>query len=215
MRKYGLDHTFQEHLADSVVHVVGVAVALVGATALVVWAVMAAPREHIMPLIVYAFGLIATFSLSAAYNITVHKRSRDILRRFDHAAIFVMIASTYTPLALIGIGGVAGITLAALAWGIAALGVFLKLFYFHRFDRVTFALYLVHGWLAVLAVVPMMREIPVAILVLIVIGGMIYTLGTLFHRNDGWAYNRAIWHGLVLMAASLHYSAVFAVASSP
>ncbi len=214
MRKYGLDHTFREHLVDGVVHVIGVAASLIGATALVVWAVLAAPEGYVGPLIIYSVGLIATFSLSAAYNITVHKRTRDILRRFDHAAIFIMIAGTYTPLAFIGIGGVAGVALAVTAWGIAALGVFLKLFYFHRFERATFALYLFHGWLVAFAIVPLLREVPATILILVAAGGVVYTIGTLFHRSDNWAYNRAIWHGFVLTAASLHYGAVFAVASS-
>ncbi len=163
MRKYGLDHTFREHVADSAVHIVGVVAALVGATALVVWAVMTAPIGYIPPLIIYAIGLIATFSLSAAYNITVHKRARDILRRFEHAAIFIMIAGTYTPLALIGIGGATGIALASAVWSIAVLGVFLKLFFFHRFTRTGFVLYLIQGWLALVAVVPMVRALSVGI----------------------------------------------------
>jgi hemolysin III len=213
MKRYGLDHTFREHMADSVIHVVVVAAALVGATALVVWAAMAAPFGRVPPLIVYAIGLIATFSFSAAYNMTLHRKARAILRRFDHAAIFIMIAGTYTPMAFIGIGGGLGIALASTAWGIAARGVFLKLFFFHRFARITFALYLVQGWLAVAAVVPMLTSLPVAANILLLIGGVTYTVGTLFHHRDNWPYNRAIWHGMVLAAAGTHYAAVIVVAA--
>ncbi|MCI2398729.1 hemolysin III family protein [Aliiroseovarius subalbicans] len=214
MQKYGLDHSFREHLADGIVHALGVAAALIGATALVVWAVMSVPLDHVPPLIIYAIGLIATFSFSAAYNMTLHEKTRAVLRRFDHAAIFIMIAGTYTPMALIGIGGTKGILLASSVWVIAAAGVGLKLFFFHRFYRTTFALYLIQGWLAVLAIGPMIQALPTAALVLIVIGGLTYTAGTLFHHRDNWPFNRAIWHAMVLTAAAIHYVAVFQVAAA-
>lgn len=214
MKRYGLDHSFGEHLADGIVHGLGVAAALIGATALVVWAAMSAPGGHIPPLIIYAIGLIATFAFSAAYNMCLHPGARAVLRRFDHAAIFIMIAGTYTPMALIGIGGAMGVALASTTWGIAVAGVFLKLFFFHRFYRTTHALYLIQGWLAVLAIVPMVRALPVAATVLIVVGGVTYTLGTLFHHRDDWPFNRAIWHGMVLAAASTHYAAVVTVATA-
>jgi hemolysin III len=214
MKKYGLDHTFGEHLADGIVHGLGVAAALIGATALVVWAALSVPGGHIPPLIIYAIGLIATFAFSAAYNMCLHPGARAVLRRFDHAAIFIMIAGTYTPMALIGIGGTMGVILATTTWGIAVVGVFLKLFFFHRFYRTTHALYLIQGWLAVLAIVPMVQALPVAASVLIVVGGVTYTLGTLFHHRDDWPFNRAIWHGMVLAAASTHYAAVVTVAAA-
>lgn len=211
MEKHGLDHSFHEHVADGVVHVLGVAAALIGATALVIWAAYEAPLERIPPLIAYSIGLIATFSLSAAYNMTLHKRARAILRRFDHAAIFIMIAGTYTPLAVIAIGGWVGIAMASAAWVIAALGVFLKLFFFHRFYRATFALYLVQGWLAVLAIGPMRETMSPTAQALVVAGGLTYTIGTLFHHAEHWPFNRAIWHAMVLAAAATHYVAIFQV----
>ena len=214
MKKYGLDHTFGEHLADGIVHGLGVAAALIGATALVVWAAMSAPGGHIPPLIIYAIGLIATFAFSAAYNMCLHPGARAVLRRFDHAAIFIMIAGTYTPMALIGIGGAKGVALASTVWGIAVVGVFLKLFFFHRFYRTTHALYLIQGWLAVIAIVPMIQSLPVVATVLIIVGGVTYTLGTLFHHREDWPFNRAIWHGFVLTAAATHYAAVVTVAAA-
>ncbi len=180
---------------------------------------MSAPGGHIPPLIIYSIGLIATFAFSAAYNMCLHPGgARAVLRRFDHAAIFIMIAGTYTPpMALIGIGGGAmgGVALASITWGgIAVIGVFLKLFFFHRFYRTTHALYLIQGWLAVLAIVPMVKALPVLATVLIVLGGVTYTLGTLFHHREDWPFNRAIWHGMVLAAASTHYAAVVTVAAA-
>ncbi|PID35310.1 MAG: DNA-binding protein [Rhodobacterales bacterium] len=214
MKHYGLDHSFGEHLADGIVHGLSVVAALIGATALVVWAAMAAPGGHIPPLIIYALGLIATFAFSAAYNMCLHPGARAVLRRFDHAAIFIMIAGTYTPMALIGIGGAKGVLLASAVWSIAVIGVFLKLFFFHRFYRTTHVLYLVQGWLALIAIVPMVRALPLPATVLIVLGGVTYTLGTLFHHRDDLPFNRAIWHGMVLAAAATHYAAVLTVAAA-
>ncbi len=213
MKKYGLDHSYREHVADGVVHGLGVAAALTGAIALVVWAANATAIDRVPPLIIYAIGLIATFSFSAAYNMTLNKRTRAVLRRFDHAAIYIMIAGTYTPMALIGIGGAYGVSLASVAWAIAVLGVFLKLFFFHRFYRLTFALYLIQGWLAVTALGPMLARLDSIVLYLVLAGGVIYTAGTLFHHRDNWPYNRAIWHGFVLAAAGTHYAAVFSLAA--
>jgi len=213
MFEYGLDHTKNEHLADGIVHALGVAAALGGALTLIIWAALAAPLEHIAALAVYAIGLIATFSFSAAYNMTLHAKARAILRRFDHAAIFIMIAGTYTPMALIGIGGAKGIALTAAVWGIAAAGVVLKLFFFGRLTRTAFGLYLVQGWLALVAIGPMLANLPTGALILLITGGLTYTAGTLFHHRDSWPFNRAIWHSFVLAAAGTHYAAVFQVAA--
>ena len=214
MRAYGLDHSFAEYVADSTVHILGVAAALIGATALLVWAAFSAPPDALPPLVAYVIGLIATFSFSAAYNMTLHQPTRAVLRRFDHAAIFVMIAGTYTPLAFIGIGGAAGFRLAAAAWAIAVLGIILKLVFFHRFYRAVFLLYLIQGWLAVAAVLPMIRTLSPHVLGLILGGGILFTLGTIFHKHDNWPYNRAIWHGFVLVAAAMHYLAILAMVSA-
>ncbi len=211
MQRYELDHSLAEHVADGVMHALGVAAAIAGATALLVWAALAIPAERIWPLVPYAIGLIATFALSAAYNMTLHRKIRAVLRRFDHAAIYLMIAGTYTPMAIIGIGGGRGLALAVAAWGLAAFGMTLKLAFFHRWQKLGFALYLAQGWLGVLAAWPLMQALPPAALILLLVGGVTYTLGTIFHHAT-WPYARAIWHGHVLAAAATHYAAILMVA---
>lgn len=213
MERFGLTHTLPEHIADGVMHVLGLAAAIAGATALMVWSIIAVPSERIWPLIPYAIGLVATFALSAAYNLTLHKKIRAVLRRFDHAAIYLMIAGTYTPLALIGIGGGRGIALAIAAWGLAIFGITLKLAFFHRWPKLGFVLYLAQGWLGVLAAWPMIQNLPLASLILIMIGGITYTLGTIFYAAN-WRFSTAIWHGHVLAAAAVHYAAVVVVAAA-
>lgn len=145
---------------------------------------------------------------------TLHKSARRVLRRFDHAAIFLLIAGTYTPIALIGIGGTNGWAWAALVWSVAAFGMVLKLFFFRRFERLSFMLTLMLGWIGVLMVGPMLAAFSFPVLVLLVGGGVLFTLGVLFHVSEHWRYNRAIWHVHVLLGAMAHYAAVVIVAGS-
>lgn len=210
MEQYGLDHSLKEHIADGVMHVLGVVFAVAAVTALLVWASLSTRDLGFAPLIPYAIGLVATFAFSAAYNMTLHKGLRPVLRRFDHAAIYIMIAGTYTPMALVGIGGREGLLLVIAAWTMALFGVALKLFFFHRFTRLGLALYLMQGWLCVVAAGPLMSRLPPSVLWLLVIGGVIYTLGTfIFHFR--WPFVRAIWHGHVLAGTAVHYAAVLMI----
>jgi hemolysin III len=164
------------------------------------------------PLIIYCIGLIATFVFSAAYNMTMHPGAKAIFQRLDHSAIFIMIAGTYTPLALIGIGGAWGDFLAITVWVIAAVGVFIKLFYCEQASRISLYLYLGQGWLAVIAIKPMLESLSLYSFLLIALGGLIYTAGVIYYRRDDWRFNRAIWHTFVLVAASIHYVAVLNIA---
>lgn len=207
MEHYGLDHSLKEHIADGVMHVLGLVFAVAGVSALLVWTTVSVPNVHKGPLIAYAAGLIATFTFSAAYNMTLHVDWRAILRRIDHAAIYIMIAGTYTPVAMLGIGGRAGLWLAIGAWALAILGVVLKLFFFDRCTKLGLALYLAQGWMVLLAAKPLWHAVPREALVLLVIGGLIYSLGSyLFHRR--LPFVRAIWHGHVLAGSALHYAAL-------
>ncbi|MEJ2001279.1 MAG: hemolysin III family protein [Maritimibacter sp.] len=210
MKRFGLTHTLAEHIADGVMHILGLVAAIAGATALLVWAILAVPQDRLWPLIPYVVGLVATFAFSAAYNLTLHQKIRAVLRRFDHAAIYLMIAGTYTPMALIGVGGGRGWALAIAAWGLAVFGITLKLAFFHRWPRLGFILYLGQGWLGVLAAWPMMQSLPTAALILIAAGGLTYTLGTIFYAAN-WKFSTAIWHGHVVAAAAAHYAAVLMI----
>jgi len=208
MRTLGGDESTNEHLADGIVHLLGVISSLIAAAMLLYYASNNLAEGKIPPLVIYSIGLITTFVFSAAYNMTMHPGAKAIFQRLDHAAIFIMIAGTYTPLALIGIGGGWGDFLAITVWAIAALGVFIKLFFCEQARRVSLFLYLGQGWLAVIAIKPMFEALSLYSFSLIAIGGLVYTAGVIFYKRDDWRYNRAIWHAFVLTAASIHYVAV-------
>ncbi|MBN2740659.1 MAG: hemolysin III family protein [Rhodobacteraceae bacterium] len=211
MTRYQLKHSAREHIADGVVHVLGVVFAVAAVSALIVWASLSVPTGRVWPLAIYSLGLITSFSLSAAYNLTLHAPTRAILRRFDHAAIYLLIAATYTPMALNGMGGTWGWVLTGAVWLLATIGMVMKLGFFHRSERSGFILYLAMGWLGVLAAWPLFTTLSLPALVLIVIGGLTYTLGTLFYQIERIPFSRAIWHSHVLAAAATHYAAVILV----
>ena len=198
-----------EIIADGIVHAAGIVLGLVGAIAVVIVAVKARPIE-IAPTFIYIIGLVAMLGLSAAYNMWPISPTKWILRRFDHSAIYLLIAGTYTPFLALMKGGLASVALTIGIWSSALLGMFLKLALPGRFDRLSIALYLLLGWSGVIAYGLMGPIIPRSSLWLLPIGGILYSLGTLFHAWEQLRFQNAIWHAIVLLAASCHYSAVLA-----
>ena len=152
------------------------------------------------------------FACSAAYNLTWHPNWKEALRRLDHAAIFVMIAGSYTPFSLAVIGGTWGWALFAVVWAVAALGVALKLFLPRRFERAAIVLYLAQGWSVLVVVEPLAAALSTPALSLLVAGGAIYTLGVVFHLWRSLPYHNAIWHGFVLAGSVTHFIAIAAYA---
>lgn len=202
-----------EVIADGCVHVVGITSSLVAMTVLVVLAQMHLPAASAASLTIYGFCAVAMFVLSAAYNLVSRPRWKDILRKFDHSAIFVMIAGTYTPFALIEIGGSSGALLLIVVWAIAISGIALKFALPQRFDQISIGLYLLQGWVVLTAIEPLILAVTPRVLVLLVLGGILYTVGVVFHLWQRMPYQNAVWHIFVLCAAACHYAAiVFAVA---
>ncbi|MFZ3581542.1 PAQR family membrane homeostasis protein TrhA [Loktanella sp. DJP18] len=201
------DYARSERIADGTLHAAGVAFALIGAVGLVVWSVGRMPGEHAVALTVYGAALIATFTASAFYHMTPWTRLRPTLRRVDHAAIYLKIAGTFTPLAvMIGTGFAYGVL--ALVWAMAAWGMTRKLFFWREPGRFGPALYLVMGWLAVLLMPPIAAIVPTPALVLLALGGGLYTLGVVFFSWETLKFSNAIWHGFVLAASICFFSGI-------
>ncbi len=198
-----------EIIADGVVHAAGIILGLVGAVAIVIVASRSGPIE-IAPTLIYIVGLITMLGFSAAYNMWPISPTKWLLRRFDHSAIYLLIAGTYTPFLALMKTSLASATLTIGIWSSALLGMFLKLALPGRFDRLSIALYLLLGWSGVIAYSYLPPVLPSSSLWLIAVGGILYSLGTLFHVWEKLRFQNAIWHGFVLLAAGCHYSAVLA-----
>jgi len=202
------DYDRVELIADGVVHAVGVFLGLIGAIAIVILAARSVAAAEIPSIVIYAGGLLAMLGLSAAYNMWPISPVKWILRRFDHSAIYIMIAGTYTPLMEQLKDGVAAVGLLVGVWLTAIVGVALKLVMPGRFDRLALALYFFLGWSCAVAYGPITAALPSVCLWLLAAGGLLYTTGVVFHLWRNLRFHNAIWHGFVLAAASCHYSAV-------
>lgn len=197
-----------EVLADGVVHAIGLAAGLVATVVLIVVACLLATPKDVVAVSVYAAGLIMMLAFSATYNLLPVSRWKWILRRFDHSAIYVLIAATYTPFIARMPASVTSATLLIGVWGTALVGIVLKLFFPGRFDRFAIALYLAMGWSGVMVYDVVAAALPTYTLYMIAIGGLLYSAGVIFHVWERLRFQNAIWHGFVLLAASFHYVAV-------
>jgi hemolysin III len=212
MRRWGSavfkQYSMRERMADGCIHVIGVTASLVALTALLIVGVESQATLWVLSLAIYGSALVATFSCSALYHLVVRPKLKALLRRLDHAAIFLMIAGTYTPFALMKMDAPSGLGLLGVVWTMAAIGIALKLFAPGKLERISVALYLVQGWAVLAAWHPLMAAVSGRGLTLLVIGGAIYTIGVVFHLWQRLPYQNAIWHAFVLVAAGCHYAAV-------
>jgi len=194
-----------ERLADALIHVAGILFAITGGS----WLLRHVTGLSVLTSVsVYCAGLFAMLAGSAAYNLWPAGRAREWLRRFDHAAIFVMIAGTYTPFAVNRLGPPSGTIILALVWLGAAAGVMLKLLFPRRFERISIALYIGLGWLILTVIRPLSAAVATADFWLLMIGGVVYSAGVFFYLLERLPYHKAIWHGFVLAAVVLHFAAV-------
>ena len=197
-----------ELIADGIVHGVGLFFALIGVTVLIFYATLWSPAGALVAAWVYGVGLVLTLGISFSYNIWPVSRTKWYLRRFDHSAIFILIAATYTPFLERGADDPLLLGTLIAIWAIAAFGIFVKCVFPGRYDRLAILLYLAMGWSGVLVAEPVASRIPYASMLLIIIGGIIYSLGVIFHVWERLRFQNAIWHGFVVAAAAVHYSAV-------
>jgi len=192
--------------ADLVVHVMGLTLALVGGIVLLTLAVMKGSISQVVGVSIYGAGVIAMLAFSTAYNFA-RPQYRPILRRLDHAGIFLMIAGSYTPFTL-KLPGAWGPGMTAAVWTIAALGALGKLVLTGIDRKFWVGVYLVLGWLVVIALKPMIESLAWYALALLVTGGVLYSTGVIFYVNKKLKFCRAIWHGHVVAAAAAHWTAV-------
>jgi hemolysin III len=197
-----------EKLADNIVHVLGILSGVVAATLLLGWAAMTQPLSATAALAIYCAGLVAMLGCSGAYHMISAPTWKSTLRRLDHAAIFLKIAGTYTPFALVKMGGTAGLALFAVVWVVALVGAAGKLLLARQWDRLAIALYLALGWSGVVALQPLASSVTPAALVLLAAGGIVYSVGVIFFLWRGLPYQNAIWHVFVLLGTACHFGAV-------
>jgi hemolysin III len=198
----------REILTDGIVHIVGVTFGSVSIIALLIMAAPAVGAWEFASILIYGISLLTVLTISAFYNLWPVSPTKWMLRRFDHSAIYLLIAGTYTPFITQMKANAESLVLLVSVWLTSVVGIALKLRFPGRFDRLSILIYLLLGWSGVMAYESVFGMLPVSTLWLLAIGGILYTSGVAFHLWNSLSFQNAIWHGFVLVAAGCHYAAV-------
>ena len=198
----------REEIANTISHGLGLVLALVALTVLVLSAMRAGDVRFLIGVSVFGATMILLYLASTLYHSTTHEAAKGMFRMFDHTAIFLLIAGTYTPFALGVLRGPWGWSMLAAVWTLAIVGIVLKVIARTRHSRISIALYVVMGWMAIVAVKPMFALIPAPGILLIFAGGIAYTGGLAFFAAQRIRYNHFIWHLFVIAGTTCHFFAV-------
>ncbi len=198
-----------EELANRLTHALGALLSVAGLVLLVVAATQHGDAWHITSSAIFGTTLVLLYTVSTIYHSFQRENTRRMLRKFDHAAIFLLIAGTYTPFLLVTLRGPWGWSLFGVVWGLALVGIVMKFWFAGRFNFISTLIYLGMGWLVMIAIKPMSSALPQAGLVWLIAGGVSYSGGTAFYLWGKLPYHHAIWHVFVLGGSVCHWIAVY------
>ncbi|HIF9514497.1 hemolysin III family protein [Photobacterium damselae] len=203
-------YSVKEEIANSVSHGLGMIFGIVGLVLLLVQAVNAkADALSIVSLSIYGGSMILLYLASTLYHAIPFERAKRALKTFDHCAIFLLIAGTYTPFLLISLRTPLAITLMVIIWLLALMGIAAKIVFVYRFKKLSIITYLTMGWLSLIAIYQLAMALSTGGLVLLALGGLIYSIGVVFYINKRIPYNHAIWHLFVLGGSICHFCAIY------
>lgn len=204
------DQSKNEELANSISHGIGLIAALIGAPFLISHAAQYGDSNFIVGVSVFSLTTILLYLASTAYHIVPIGKAKRILNVIDHSIIFLLIAGTYTPFTLGVLGGAWGWTLFGVVWGLALIGVLLKTFNKISHPVLSNGLYLLMGWIVIIAIEPLLSRMPITGILWLLAGGLFYTLGIIFYIGDSRIkYGHLIWHLFVMAGTASHYFAIF------
>lgn len=198
----------REEIASGVTHGIGLLLAVAAVPVLIVLGAIRGDAVHIAGFTVYGSSLVLVYASSTLYHAFQQPRLKHIFRILDHAAIYLLIAGTYTPVTLLSLDGPPGWTLLGVVWTLAVVGCIFKLFFVDRFEGFSTVLYLVMGWLVVIVLEPFLASVPPDALGWLIAGGLSYTVGVIFFVWERLPYNHAVWHLFVIGGSACHYVAM-------
>lgn len=201
-------YTPGEEVTNAILHGVGLGLAIAALAVLVVMASLSGDAWHIVSFSVYGATLVLLYLSSTLYHGLYAGRAKRLFRVFDHSAIFLLIAGTYTPITLITLRGTLGWAVFGTVWGIAIAGIVAKAFWAHRAPVLSTALYIAMGWIVVVAIKPLLANLNTVSLVFLAVGGLCYTLGTIFYLWHRLKFHHAVWHLFVLAGSICHFFTV-------
>jgi hemolysin III len=208
MNRLAVRNAFHEEVANSITHGVGLALSVIGLGVLIVLACLYGSALHIASCSVYGATLVMLYTASTLYHSFRSPRIKHIFKIIDHCAIYLLIAGTYTPFTLVMLRGGWGWSLFGIIWMLCFVGIIFKLFFVNKFQIISTIVYVLMGWLAIVAIKPMVQMIPAGCILWLVAGGLFYTIGVLFFAWHKIPYNHAIWHVFVVAGSVCHFFAV-------
>lgn len=199
----------REELANAATHGIGILLSISAILLLIIESAQKGTVYHIVSCSIFGGSLLLLYTMSTLYHLVRRAKIKKVFRTLDHSSIFLLIAGTYTPFTLVTLNGGWGWSLFGVVWGFAVIGIFTELFIGDRFQKLSLSIYICMGWLIIIAIFPLVQNIPSGGLLLLVSGGLCYTFGTVFYVWKSLFCGHAIWHLFVLGGSSLHFLAVF------
>lgn len=198
-------YTIKEEIFNSITHGIGALLSIAALVILVAFASINGDILQIVSFSIYGFTLFFLFTSSTLYHSIFHEKSKQVFRVLDHVSIYLVIAGSYTPIALVAMKGTWGWIIFVLIWSLAVLGILLKAFTLSKSKHSSILLYVIMGWLIVIAIKPMLNTIPPGLFTWLLIGGLTYTIGIVFYMCKKIPFNHGIWHIFVLGGTIIHY----------
>lgn len=207
-KKVYRDLTIREEIVNSITHGIGTLISIAALVVLVVFAAIKGNAWHVVSFTIFGSSMILLYLSSTLYHSFQKPKVKNLFARFDHAAIFLLIAGTYTPYMLSSLRGGLGWTFFGIIWGLAISGAVIRSIYLTRFRKLMVAIYVLMGWMFVFALKSIIKITPVDSLVFLFIGGGLYTIGVIFYAWRNLKYGHGIWHLFVLGGSIMHFFAV-------
>lgn len=206
--KKNIPFSLQQEIVNSIIHGFGILFGLVSIPILTALAARTANVTAIVGASVYGFCFLMLFTFSTLYHSFQQAQVKRTLEIFDHISIYFLIAGTYTPFLLIYLNDTFGIALLSVLWGLTFVGILFKIFFTGRFEIISLAIYVAMGWIFIAGGRRFFTALPQDVLIFVILGGVLYSIGIIFYVWDKYKWNHAVWHLLVLAAAICHYIAV-------
>ncbi len=201
-------YTVGEEIFNSVSHGVGVLLSIAALVLLIVFAAIYSDGYGLASALVYGISLILLYTMSMVYHIVQNKTAKKVLRIFDHCSIFILIAGTYTPYLLVSMRGALGWTIFGIIWGVTVIGILMNAISLEKFRILSLICYVLMGWGIILSIKPLAQNLALPGLMLLIAGGVVYTVGVVFYVLKKYRYMHSIWHLFVLAGSIFHYFSI-------
>lgn len=201
-------YTTGEEIANAITHGIGALLAIAALVLLVVFSALKGNAWHVVSYTIFGSTLVIMYTESTIYHSLTNKRAKRVFRIFDHASIYLLIAGTYTPYTLTVLRGTLGWVIFGVIWGLTLVGIVIKSLWIGKYDKISTLMYVLMGWMVVISIKSLYIQLPHISFIMLVLGGVLYTLGAVLYLFDKIPYNHAVWHLFVIAGSTCHFFSV-------